>query len=123
MAKALHVGNGGTRLPEWLSEFDEVTLDVDSEGQPDILASMLDMGEIGEFSRVYSSHSLEHVYPHEVQTALTEMRRVLCDGGAALIFVPDMEDVRPTEEVLFWAPKWRSGRGTSLPTLQILIHT
>jgi hypothetical protein len=65
---------------------------------------MTDMGDIGPFNAVLSSHSLEHLYPHEVAQALGEFRRVLADGGYAVIFVPDLEDVRPTEEVLLDAP-------------------
>lgn len=101
MGQALHVGSGGQSLPDWLSGFDEVRLDIDPGCQPHIVASMLDMGDIGQFERVYSAHALEHVYPHEVQTALTEFRRVLKPGGAAFIFVPDLEDIRPTEEVVY----------------------
>lgn len=101
MERALHVGSGGQALPEWLSGFEEVRLDIDPTTHPHIVASMLDMGEIGEFDRVFSSHALEHVYPHEVQTALGEFLRVLKPGGAALVFVPDMQDVRPTEDVLY----------------------
>lgn len=62
------------------------------------------MGDIGPFDAVLSCHSLEHLYPYQVGQALGEFRRVLADGGYAVIFVPDLEDVRPTEEVLVNAP-------------------
>lgn len=101
----LHVGCGGEPLPEWAQgKFDEVRLDIDERHSPDIVASMTDMGDIGPFNAILSSHSLEHLYPHEVAQALGEFRRVLVDGGYAVIFVPDLEDVRPTEEVLLDAP-------------------
>lgn len=72
--------------------------------EPEILASMTDMGEIGEYEALFCCHALEHLYPHEVQIALREFYRVLKSDGAAVIFVPDLEDVRPTEEVLMVSP-------------------
>jgi len=62
---------------------------------------MLDMGDIGPFDVVVSQHSLEHLYPHQVGAALAEFRRVLKPEGQAVIVVPDLEDVRPTEDVLY----------------------
>lgn len=105
MGSLLHVGCGGEPIPEWAQgHFDEVRLDIDDRHSPDIVASMTDMGDIGPFDAVYSSHSLEHLYPHDVDTALREFHRVLDDKGFAVIFVPDLEDVRPTEDVLLNAP-------------------
>lgn len=99
----LHVGCGGNRLPEWIVGT-EVRFDIDPQHQPDIVGTMTDMGDIGPFDVVYNSHSLEHLYPHEVPTALAEFLRVLRPGGAAIILVPDLEDVRATEDVLYLAP-------------------
>lgn len=65
---------------------------------------MTNMGDIGPFQAVYSSHSLEHLYPHEVPVAAREFHRVLAPGGTAVIVVPDLEDVQPTEDVLFDSP-------------------
>lgn len=100
----LHAGCSFEPLPEWLSEFDEVRLDIDPGCAPDIVASITDVGDIGPFDRVFCSHALEHLFPHDVEKALREFHRVLKPGGAALIFVPDLEDVKPTGEVLFEAP-------------------
>ena len=99
----LHVGCGGTPLPSWL-DGEAVRLDIDPDVGPDIVASMTDMGDIGPFDAVYSSHSLEHLYPHEVPWALAEFLRVLKPGGAAIIFVPDLEDVKPTDDILYVSP-------------------
>ena len=79
-------------------------LDINADCRPDIVASMLDMGDIGTFEGVYSSHCLEHVYPHEVPVALGEFLRVLRPGGAAVVIVPDLGDVRPTEDVVYESP-------------------
>jgi len=97
----LHVGCGSDRLPEWLEGFEETRLDVDERVKPDIIASMIDMGEIGQFDAVLCVHALEHLHQHEVDTALSEFSRVLKSGGHAIVFVPDLEDVRPTEDVLY----------------------
>lgn len=99
----LHVGCGGEKLPPWL-DGDEVTLDISPDHKPDIVASMLDMGDIGPFGGVYASHVLEHVYPHEVSVALGEMFRVLVPGGMVLLFVPDLEGIQPTEDVVYESP-------------------
>ncbi len=40
---------------------------------------------------VYSSHTLEHLYPDEAIALLREVRRVLADDGVARIAVPSME--------------------------------
>ena len=102
--KVLHIGCGGNRLPWWLEDVEETRLDIDSQHNPDIVASMLDLGDIGEFDVVYCSHALEHLHWHEVDMALKEFLRVLRDRGLAIIFVPDVEGVQANEEVLFDAP-------------------
>lgn len=97
----LHVGCGYQPLPAWMDGFTETRLDIDPRCEPDVVASMTDLGDIGPFDYVYSSHSLEHLAPHDVATALGEFRRVLSVGGAALVVVPDLEDIRPTEDVVY----------------------
>ena len=98
--KVLHVGCGAHtpdklhetfRSPDW----QEVRLDINPKVQPDIIASMTDMGVIADasFEALYSSHNLEHLYPHEVPLALAEFRRVLKPYGFALITVPDLRQV------------------------------
>jgi ubiquinone/menaquinone biosynthesis C-methylase UbiE len=105
MAKSLlHVGCGSDVLPEWASGFVETRLDVCPDYSPHIVANMTAMGEIGEYDAVLCSHALEHLPPHEVGTALSEFLRVLRAGGHAIVFVPDLEGVTPTEETLFVSP-------------------
>lgn len=65
---------------------------------------MTDMGDIGEYDAVFCQHALEHLHPYEVPVALSEFIRVLKKGGSAMVFVPDLEDVRPTEEVILESP-------------------
>ena len=73
----------------------EVRLDIDPQHKPDIVASMVDIpDDIGQFTLVYSSHSLEHLYPHEVHRALRGSTRVLVPNGICIAIVPDLQDIR-----------------------------
>jgi predicted SAM-dependent methyltransferase len=65
---------------------------------------MTDMGEIGPFDVVYCCHALEHLGPADVMRALGEFKRVLRDGGVAMVHVPDLQDVKPTFDVLYDSP-------------------
>lgn len=102
--RVLHVGYGGSELPEWMPKCEETTVDIDPRTKPDIVASMLDLGEIGPFDVVYCCHALEHLYPDEVPVALGEFYRVLAPGGAVILFVPDLEGVTPSDWVLYESP-------------------
>src|SRR5271157_975681 len=55
----------------------------------------MDMGPLlpQSFDAIWSSHSLEHLYAHEVPLALLEFKRVLKLDGFALITSPDLESV------------------------------
>lgn len=82
----------------------ETRLDADERVKPDIVASMTKMGDIGTFDIVYCSHALEHLNCIDVMTALGEFLRVLRPGGVAMVFVPDLTDVKPTFDVLYESP-------------------
>lgn len=97
----LHVGCGHSETPQIFEGIEEVRLDIDPGVKPDIVASMLAMGDIGDYERIYCSHALEHLHPHEVPVALSEFLRVLKPGGNAIVCVPDLEGVEPTGEVLY----------------------
>jgi SAM-dependent methyltransferase len=99
--KVLHAGCGGAKLPPYWQNVQETRLDIDPSQKPDVVASITDMGEVGEFDAVYSSHCLEHLYPHDVPKALGEFCRVTKEGGVAVVIVPDLEDVKPTDDVLY----------------------
>lgn len=99
----LSVGAGADDLKQWKdSGYGCVRLDIDPETKPDILGSMVDLSMIRDemYQVVYCSHSLEHLYPHEVPRALAEFHRVLKPGGQLVILVPDLQDVPATDEVL-----------------------
>lgn len=82
----------------------EVRLDIDEGVSPDIIAPMTDLGDIGPFDIVYTAHALEHLYPHEVNLCLAEIKRVLKKGGVAIVVVPDLDGIKPTGEVVYDSP-------------------
>ncbi len=97
----LHVGCGAASAGKLPAEFfgdgewREVRLDIDASVAPDIVASITDMAPVrsASFDAVWSSHNLEHLYPHEVALALAEFRRVLRPGGVAYMTMPDLQQV------------------------------
>ena len=100
--RLLNVGSGGMKeLPEAFADCEHVRLDVSPDVEPDIVASMTDMGDIGRFDIILCSHALEHIYPHETVKALSEFWRVLKMHGHCLIFVPDLEGIQANEIVLY----------------------
>jgi SAM-dependent methyltransferase len=98
-ADVLHVGCGlysREKLPPvFQAGWREIRLDIDPDVRPDFVASITDMQVIpdGAMDAVYSSHNVEHLYPHEVPLALREMRRVLRPAGFAFIMLPDLQEV------------------------------
>jgi predicted SAM-dependent methyltransferase len=100
MPTFLHIGCGpkrqaqttrGFNTPEWT----EIRLDIDASVAPDVVGTMTDMSAVGAGSvdAIFSSHNIEHLYPHEVPVALTEFARVLSDDGFAVITCPDLQSV------------------------------
>ena len=100
MKSFLHVGCGPKRKdrttkalssPEWR----EVRFDIDESVKPDLVGTMTDMSSVssGSVDAVFSSHNIEHLYPHEVPLALAEFFRVLKSDGIAVITCPDLKAV------------------------------
>jgi predicted SAM-dependent methyltransferase len=104
MRTVLHVGCGRQRLDDFLEGYSEVRLDIDPAVEPDIVASLTDLGDIGQFDAVYGSHVLEHLTPGDVQKAVAEFYRVLKPGGLAIMLVPNLENIKPTKEVVYQSP-------------------
>lgn len=96
----LHVGCGpkrkadttsGFNTPDWM----ELRLDIDPNVQPDVTGTITDISAVadGAVQAVFSSHNIEHLYPHEVPVALAEFHRVLDDEGFVVITCPDLQSV------------------------------
>jgi hypothetical protein len=99
-SEVLHVGCGtyhSEKLPLMfrMAGWREIRLDIDPAVSPDVIASITDMQIISDSAvhAVYSSHNVEHLYPHEVPLALREMARVLKPNGFAFIKLPDLQEV------------------------------
>ena len=100
MSVFLHIGCGqkhknhttrGFNTPEWA----ERRFDIDESVNPDIVGTMTDMTSVPDAAvdAIFSSHNIEHLYPHEVPKALAEFRRVLKPSGFAVITCPDLQSV------------------------------
>lgn len=96
----LHVGCGrkdrsrttrGFQSNHWK----EMRLDIDPAVQPDVVASMTDMAAVADQSvdAIFSSHNLEHLYPHEAPIAIGEFLRVLKPDGMLVLTCPDLTSV------------------------------
>jgi SAM-dependent methyltransferase len=91
----------------------EVTLDIDPRTGPEIVSSIHDMRAYvsdGRFDAVWSSHTIEHLYAHEVIPAFREFRRVLKSDGFALLTCPDLAAIArlasagDVEKVVYTSP-------------------
>lgn len=96
----LHVGCGpkakdrttkGFASENWV----EVRFDIDESVKPDVVGTMTDMSAVkdGSVDAVFSSHNIEHLYPHDVPVALAEFSRVLAADGFTVITCPDLQSV------------------------------
>lgn len=98
---AILLAGAGEEGPQWIAQgWSVVRLDIDPRTQPDIVGDMTNLGDVGPFDAISCNNALEHLYPHEVARALSEFYRVLAPGGRAIVQVPDLEDVRPTEDAI-----------------------
>lgn len=94
----LHVGCGPKRKNQTTSgfaEWNEIRFDIDESVRPDLVGTMTDMSSVSSESvdAIFSSHNIEHLYPHEVPVALSEFLRVLKSDGFAIITCPDLKSV------------------------------
>ena len=100
MPTFLHIGCGPKRKEQTTrgfntADWNELRLDIDASVAPDITGTMTDMSALADASvdAIFSSHNIEHLYPHEVPVALAEFKRVLKPDGFAVITCPDLQSV------------------------------
>lgn len=100
MKTFLHVGCGPKRKNQttrafFSDDWEERRLDIDPSVAPDVVGTMTDMSAVatGGVDAIFSSHNIEHLYPHEVPVALTEFLRVLSEDGFVVMTCPDLKSV------------------------------
>lgn len=116
LKRVLNVGgnNKSIQLPPQYDTFENILLDIDPRGAPDIVcdARKLTSLDAGRFDAVYCSHNLEHYYRHDVPKVLDGFLHVLKENGFAQIRVPDIDAVMRTaiergldiDDVLYHSP-------------------
>jgi len=123
MKTFLHVGCGNNTKEAAGAGFQndnwkEIRFDINPDVKPDILGTMTDMSAVADNSidAIFSSHNIEHLYPHEVPLALAEFKRILNDDGFALITCPDLQSVaRLVAEDKLTDPAYHSPAGPITP--------
>ena len=99
MKNLLHVGCGYNNKKNTLKYYDdewkETRVDINKNVNPDILGSMKDLSNVQNnyYDSVFSSHSIEHVYAHEVDDVLKEFHRVLNMNGLLVITCPELKSI------------------------------
>lgn len=100
MPTFLHIGCGPKRKPQTTrgfntDEWTELRFDIDESVQPDLTGTMTDMAAVasGSVDAIFSSHNIEHLYPHEVPLAFAEFLRVLKPDGFFVVTCPDLQSV------------------------------
>ena len=99
MKTLLHVGCGYSNITNLNgfnnTDWKEIRFDIDETRNPDIVGTIVDLSlvETESVDAVYSAYNLDHIYPHEVPTALNEFCRVLKNDGIAIIKCPDIQSV------------------------------
>lgn len=98
MKTFIHVGCGPKRKDQTtlaFQEWNELRFDIDESVRPDLVGTMTEMSSVSSESvdAIFSSHNIEHLYPHEVPVALSEFLRVLKPNGFAVITCPDLQAV------------------------------
>ena len=127
MKNFLHVGCGPLNISD-IQGFDkeswkEIRFDIDKSVEPDIEGTMLDMSQVESESvdAVFSSHNIEHVYPHEVSIVLSEFFRVLKKDGIVVMYCPDLQSV--SESVVndkLLEPLYKTSNGIPISPIDII---
>jgi SAM-dependent methyltransferase len=120
--KLLHVGCGFEKIQNLKGftgdNWSEIRFDIDATVEPDLVGTLTDMSAVPSetFDAVYSSHNIEHVYPHEVLTVLQEFKRVLKKDGFVLLICPDLQSVcEAVANDKLLEPLYESGLGPISP--------
>ena len=105
----LHAGCGDQSQSDVIGfdndNWKEIRFDIDERVNPDIVGTLTDMKSVvtGSVDAVYSSQSIEHIYPYQVPIVLREFHRVLKEDGIVVITCPDLQSAGEalTQDKLF----------------------
>jgi hypothetical protein len=93
--KVLNVGGNSKniQIPSQYSGWQQVLLDIDPRGHPDIVCDARELMSTGknEYDAIYCSHNLEHYYRNDVHKVLLGFLHVLKEDGLAHVRVPDID--------------------------------
>lgn len=123
MKKFVHVGCGANKKHQTTKgfntdEWQEIRFDIDESVEPDLVGTMTDMRVVATESvdALFSSHNIEHLYPHDVPVALKEFHRVIKTDGYVVITCPDLRSVcRLVAEDKLTEPAYQSFAGAITP--------
>ena len=116
MKTVLNVGGNSRtiKLPAIYNEWQNVLLDIDPQGEPDVVcdARALQNLPAAQYDAVYCSHNLEHYFSHDVAKVLAGFMHVMKDEAFAHIRVPDLGELMRVvadkkldiEDVLYQSP-------------------
>lgn len=99
MKTLLHVGCGPQNINSLKgfveNNWKELRFDIDESVKPDLIGTLTDMSAVSTSSvdAIYSSHNIEHIFPHEVNLVFSEFIRVLRPDGFLVIACPDLQSV------------------------------
>ena len=98
--RLLHVGCGGQPLPDWLSQFEDVRVDIDPDTKPHFVRDMLNLHGLEDFDGVFCCHALEHLYRVPSASPLWWSSSERSKTAAwSLLMVPDLQRMlKPTLE-------------------------
>lgn len=127
MKTFLHVGCGPQDISH-VQGFDkelwkEIRFDIDKSVEPDIEGTMLDMAQVksGTVDAIYSSHNIEHVFPHEVPIVLKEFFRVLKEDGIVVLYCPDLQSVcEAVAKDNLLEPLYKTSNGIPISSIDII---
>ena len=99
MRNLLHVGCGPQNINSLKGfpdhDWNEIRFDIDINVNPDLIGTLTDMSSVksNSIDAIYSSHNIEHIFPHEVDIVFNEFIRVLKSDGFLAIACPDLQSV------------------------------